>query len=241
MGGMNKRQMEVGGDTCLLGFDGRQMISSAVFDAGSLSPIGGTSAVQTATMSGVPTGGTFKLIYRGEATGTIVYNATGANVQTALRALANIGATGVTVTGSAGGPWVITFAGELANQPVRAISSDGTALTGGTTPHVSVAQTTTGATNDERVLIGWPLPGTIVTKTGKTPDTVVEYTGSGSILGIVDGVEEFWPQGPNNNRDVAVYEQFCTFDATKIHNYATYKTAFDAWAAASFNIVKFGS
>lgn len=183
MGGVNKRSLEVGSDTCLLGFSGREYIKSAVFDATTLAPVGGVNEVQTVTVNGIPTGGTFKLKYRGQTTGTIAFNAAGSVVQTALRALSNIGATGVTVTGA--GPYVVTFGGPLAAQDVFMLQADSSGLTGGTLPTVTIAQTTQGVTLDPRILVGSPTkPGTLVAKTGTTPNKVREYTGLGGVAEI---------------------------------------------------------
>ena len=63
------------------------------------------SEVQTATMSGGPTGGTVSLAFLSYATSGIVYNATAAQVQAALQVLPGIG-TGNVVCG--GGPWPAT-------------------------------------------------------------------------------------------------------------------------------------
>lgn len=185
MGGVNKRTIEVGTDTCLLGYSGRDYIKSAAFDASTLAPVGGVNEVQVVTINGVPTGGTFKLIYRGQTTGTIAFNAAASVVQTALRALSNIGAAGVTVAGSAGGPYSVTFTGPLAAQDVYMLQTDATGLTGGTTPTVTVAQSVQGVTSDPRFLVGSPAkPGTIVAKTGTTPNKVREYTGLGGVAEI---------------------------------------------------------
>jgi hypothetical protein len=92
-------------------------------------------AVQVVTISGSPTGGTFTLSIVGQATGPLAYNASAATVQTAIQGLGTAATANVTVAGSAGGPYTVTFGG--ASAPITANS----ALTGGTTPSVSVAQT----------------------------------------------------------------------------------------------------
>jgi hypothetical protein len=182
---MNKRVIEVGSGTCLLGVGGREHRPSVVFDASSLAPTGGVNEVQTATVNGSPSGGTFKLSYRGQTTATIAYNAAASAVQSALRALSTIGGTNVAVTGSNGGPYTITFQNNLGNQDVQMISADGSGLTGGTNPSVSVAQTTMGVTYDPRILLGSPTyPGTLVAKTGSTPNKVHEYTGAGGVAEV---------------------------------------------------------
>jgi hypothetical protein len=104
------------------------------------------SEVQTLTVTGTPTGGNFNISYDGQTTGAIAYNASAANVDTALEALSNIGAGDVTC---AGGPLpgtavTVTFATALASTNVALMTADSTNLTGGTTPTASIATTTTG-------------------------------------------------------------------------------------------------
>jgi hypothetical protein len=69
--------------------------------------------VQTVTINGTPTGGTFRL-FSGGNQADLAYNAAAATVQTAVRAWGGI-YSGVTVTGSAGGPYTITFADVASN------------------------------------------------------------------------------------------------------------------------------
>ena len=104
----------------------------------------GTNAVLTATMGGTPTGGTFTLTYGGQTTVPLAYNATAVAVQNALWALSSIGNDNVAVTGSAGGPWVITFVNALANSTVTTMTATNTSLTGGSSPAVTIAVTTAG-------------------------------------------------------------------------------------------------
>lgn len=104
------------------------------------------SAVQTVTISGTPTGGTFTLTFNEQTTSGIAYNAAAATVQTALQGLSTIGSGNATVTGSAGGPYTVTFAAALANTSVAQIVPSGSGLTGGTSPTVTVAYTTRGET-----------------------------------------------------------------------------------------------
>jgi hypothetical protein len=102
------------------------------------------SAVQTVTIGGSPTGGTFTLTYGGQTATGLAWNETAANVQTALRALSSINGANVTVAGSNGGPYTITFTGTLANVAVTAITGSAAGLTGGT-PTLTVAWTTYGS------------------------------------------------------------------------------------------------
>lgn len=115
---------------------------------------GGASEVQTVTISGAPSGGTFTLSYGGEATAPIAYNAPAATVKAAVEALAGIGAGNTTVTGT--GPYVITFGGALAGRNLQQLGS-ASAFTGGTTPAVAVTTTTPGASDGTGLLAGFIL------------------------------------------------------------------------------------
>lgn len=103
----------------------------------------GSNETQTITITGTPTGGTFTLTYRGETTAPIAYNATAAAVQSALRALSGLNASTVSVAGGAlpGTLVTVTFA-KLDN--VIQLTANGAALTGGTSPAVTVATTSQG-------------------------------------------------------------------------------------------------
>jgi hypothetical protein len=132
-------------------------------------PVAGTSEVQTIATTGTPTGGTFKLAFRGKTTAAIAFDAAAAAVQTALRALPSIGSTGVTC---GGGPLptgvTCTFGGSLAARSLPAITLQQNSLTGGTSPTVTVTETTPGVT---ATLRDAPV-GTQVVRT----DTGVQYT-----------------------------------------------------------------
>jgi hypothetical protein len=97
--------------------------------------------VQTITITGTPTGGTFTLTYRGQTTSAIAYNAVNTAVDTALEALTTIGTGGVTVTGGPGPatPYVVTFADTMTD-PDQLIATS--SLTGGTNPTITVTTTT---------------------------------------------------------------------------------------------------
>lgn len=117
--------------------------------------LGGTGIdeVQTVTITGTPTGGTFRLTYDGQQTATISYNATAAAVQTALEALSNIAPGDVIVTGGPGPgtPYVITFGGTLGDGNVSEITAS-SQLTGGTAPAISVVTSTQGAVGVPSIL-----------------------------------------------------------------------------------------
>lgn len=100
----------------------------------------GTSEVQSVTITGVPTGGTFTLTFSAQTTAAIAFNAAAATVEAALNALSNLD--GVTVSGAAGGPYTVTFPADMGN--VAQMTGDGSGLTGGTAPAVVVATVTPG-------------------------------------------------------------------------------------------------
>jgi hypothetical protein len=101
----------------------------------------GANEVQTVTITGTPTGGTFTLTYDGATTAGIAYNATAAAVRSALIALSTIEEGNVTVTGSNGGPYSVTFSG---GNNVSQMTASGAGLTGGTSPAAGVATATGG-------------------------------------------------------------------------------------------------
>ncbi len=68
-----------------------------------------TSAEQSITLEGAPTGGTFTLTFKGEMTAPIAYDAPAEAVQDALKGLPS--SPEVTVTGPAGGPYTVFFEG----------------------------------------------------------------------------------------------------------------------------------
>jgi hypothetical protein len=108
------------------------------------------SAVQTVTVTGTPTGGTFTLgvtpINPPNPTGTLVlpYNATVAQAQALFDGAYGAGNTKVTGTTLPGGSLIVTFTGALAAQPVAPFTKVANGLTGGASPDYAIAQTTTG-------------------------------------------------------------------------------------------------
>jgi hypothetical protein len=105
---------------------------------------GRTNEVQTVTITGAPGGGTFTLTYGGQTTAGIAYNAPASAVQSALVALTSLEPGDVTVTGVAGGPYSVTFGGNLAGEDVAALTASGAGLTGGTSPGVTIGTATGG-------------------------------------------------------------------------------------------------
>jgi hypothetical protein len=118
--------------------------------------------VQTVSLRGAPTGGTFRLAFQQTATGNpqpaplvtapISWNATANDVRNALQALTD--ATGarplngnIQVTGGPGPgtPYTITFINGLAGADVNQLTVRNVALTGGSNPQVNVTTRTQGS------------------------------------------------------------------------------------------------
>lgn len=114
-------------------------------------PAAGTSAIQTLTIGGTPTGGTFKIALEGFTTAAITWSATNAtlvaNIDAALELLPSVGTGGVTTavgTMTAGiGTITLTFAGNRAVQVVSLATIAANSLTG-TSPTLAIATTTPG-------------------------------------------------------------------------------------------------
>lgn len=106
----------------------------------------GNNETQSVTITGNPTGGTFKLKFSGQTTGTIPYNATAAQLDAALEALSNVGAGDVNVTGGPGpgAAFSVEFTGALAKTNVAQMTLANKSFTGGTNPNVVIATTTGG-------------------------------------------------------------------------------------------------
>lgn len=112
----------------------------------------GADAVYTLTITGTPTGGTYTLKFTDistgavQTTGTIAHNAANTVVASALTALPGIGSGNVTVSGSAGGPYTVTFVGDLAKTPIT-LEVGTNSLSGGTNPAITAVVATAGAPN----------------------------------------------------------------------------------------------
>src|SRR5256885_2076359 len=97
---------------------------AAILNAGA--PSAGTNEVQTLTIGGTPTGGTFKLNFDGAVTAAITWSATNAtllaNINAALDALGTSGTGGIVATAgtlTAGiGTILLTFGANLGHKAV---------------------------------------------------------------------------------------------------------------------------
>lgn len=132
-------------------FSGRPLSSGTA-------PVNGTNEIQTITIGGTPTAGSFTLTFNGSTTGAITWSATNttlvANIDAALEALGRIGTGGVVTavgTMTAGiGTITVTFSGT--NQARRDVAQmTVTSSLTGTTPTIAVTTTTPGVAADGRI------------------------------------------------------------------------------------------
>ena len=109
-------------------------------------PAAGTDEVQTVTITGTPTGGTYTLTFSGQTTSGIAFNAAASAVQSALEGLSNINPGDVVCAGGPhpGTPVTVTFGGQYDGQDVSSMTASAAGLTGGTSPAVNVTTTTPG-------------------------------------------------------------------------------------------------
>jgi len=139
--------------------------------------------VQTLTLSGSPTGGTFALgVPRDDGTITptaaIAFDATAAQVRAALAVV--LGAGNVAVTGSGGGPWEVTCVGNLSHRDVALLALHLNNLTGGTTPTLGIVEKTKG--------FFAKLPAAAV---------LVRYAAAGSPAGLIASPPSVFASTPN--------------------------------------------
>jgi hypothetical protein len=108
---------------------------------------------KTVTTTGSPAGGTFTLMFDGEETATIAFDASAATLQTALEGLPNVEPGDFVVTKSSG-VWSVYFIGQIRHfRWSGTITAGDNNLTGGSSPAVVVAYPDNGGGTDNlRVL-----------------------------------------------------------------------------------------
>jgi hypothetical protein len=100
------------------------------------------SEQQRLTLVGSPTGGNYVLSYNGQFTAPIGYDADQFEIESALRALPNIGPDGVSVIGGVD-EWIVRFIGPLSQTNVYPLIPV-TSFTGGDNPTIEVETITDG-------------------------------------------------------------------------------------------------
>jgi len=121
----------------------------------------GTNEIQTISVDGTPTGGTYYLEFSGSRTIDLAYNANATTIKNALVQLSSIGKDSsgndnVACSGGAlpGTPVTVTFQNDLAAQRVPLITAFSSELTGGGTNEVqTLTQGATGGTFNLKVIV----------------------------------------------------------------------------------------
>jgi hypothetical protein len=113
-------------------------------------PVDGTDEIQSLDITGVPTGGTFKVAFDGHISGDIAFDADAAAAELVIEAMPNIGVGGATVAGT-NPNFGITFGANLAKLAVSEFTLYENLLTGGTTPSVTPSTDTPGVTATGRL------------------------------------------------------------------------------------------
>lgn len=101
--------------------------------------------VQTITEEAGVDGGTFTLTFAGQTTAALAWDITAANLELALEGLANIGTGNVSVAGAGGGPYTVTFQGDLAGENVPELVGTSSLTDGGVPESITIATTTQGS------------------------------------------------------------------------------------------------
>ena len=148
----------------------------------SVVPTIGRNEKQTVTITGSPGGGTFKLSFGGQITGTIAYNADAATVRTALEALSTIGVGNVRVTGN-NPNFTVEFLDALRQTDVPLLVLDTNSLTGGSSPSVAIAESVKGRAEADLTLTD----GSTIVKAGD------KYLEAGTVLVEITATGKYGP------------------------------------------------
>lgn len=141
-----------------------------------------TAPSETQHVSTDATGGTFTLSFGGEGpTGSIAYDASAADVQTALEGLSNLdpGDVAVSGAGTATDPWVVEFHGAYEGADVAQMTGDGSGLSGGT---LTISTADQGGTFDDLDVHATRGPGDVlIIADDAGGDWIYEITTDGEI------------------------------------------------------------
>ena len=122
--------------------EGNTMYCSTAKADGVIGDLAAVSEVQTISLTGSPTGGTFTVTYGTATSGDVAYDADGATLSGIFDGLATLPASGAVAANPASLVYTVTFNANWGN--ASQISCSGTGLTGGTSPACVGATTTHG-------------------------------------------------------------------------------------------------
>ena len=108
---------------------------------------------QSLTLSGTPTGGTFRLTFQGQTTSPIPFNASASTIQAALIALSSIDSEDVVAYGDSLATGItVYFRKNFEFKDVGQLTADSSGLTGGTSPTLAVGTLKNGGASFDQEL-----------------------------------------------------------------------------------------
>ena len=123
-------------------------------------PAAGVTASEVQTISLPPnvTGGTFTLSFDGQTTGALPASAPASGIGSVQEALENLAVGDVSVSGSPGGPYTVSFGGAFTNIDVPEIQTDGSGLTvdGGSISVRTIVESTSSFGTNEIQTVALP-------------------------------------------------------------------------------------
>jgi hypothetical protein len=134
-----------------------------------------------------PTGGSFPLTFNGQTAAAIAYNVAAADLKSLLEALTTIGAGNVGVSGSAGGPYTISFEKALRYTPLALTGTAGTLITGAWTVTIVGTDGTFTMTFDGQTTSG--LDHDITSAALQTALEALSSVGQGNVTVVTGGAQ----------------------------------------------------
>jgi len=125
--------VNAGTDVALMSGSAASLVGAGVSVVATQAAVAAINEKQAVAVDDDATGGTYKLTFNAEETGTIAYDATADTVETALEGLTTPVPGDFVVTGGTGGPYTVEFTGAYASSDVAIMTSDAALLTGGGT------------------------------------------------------------------------------------------------------------
>lgn len=175
--------------------------------------VGGVAGVdeqQTVTLGGSPDGGTFTLTHGVNTTAGIAFNAANSAVKSAMVS-AGIGASGdLTVAGSNGGPYTVTFTGDFAGTNVAQMTASAAGLTKTGSGTAVVATTVPGAaepaTDEQQTITVTATGGTFtVTYSGQTTGALAHDISAADLKIALEGLSNIDPDDLTVTLNAGVY------------------------------------
>ncbi len=152
----------------------------------------GLDEKQLVQLSGTPTGGTFRLTFRGQQTATIAYNASAADMKTALEALTTI--TTVTVTKPSAISWLVEF-DDPGNEDLPMMTNSANSLTGVVIPVVVIQAASAAIPEIQQISL--PVTATggtfTISYAGQTTSAITYPATAATVLAALEALSNIAP------------------------------------------------